>query len=117
MTLKLPPPRPMPREMAAWGAKHLDDDDAYKLIGDTLYEQYHDEEFADRYHKEGQPGLSPVLLAFVTVFQALEDLADRKAARMVVVRDDWKYALVTVTRFSQIAVHDFGTRFSPSGCG
>jgi len=93
MSLKPQPPRPMPPEMAVWGAKHLAADDPYKLIGDTLYEQYHDEDFADLYHKEGKPGLSPVLLAFVTVFQALEDLADRKAARMVVVRDDWKYAL------------------------
>jgi len=93
MSLKPKPPRPMPPEVAAWGAKHLDDDDPYKLIGDLLYEDYHDEDFADLYHKEGKPAHSPVLLALVLVFQALENLPDRKAARMVEVRDDWKYAL------------------------
>ena len=77
MSLKLQPPRPMPPEIGAWSAKHPDDDDPYKLIGDTLYEQYHDEGFADLYHPEGKPALSPVLLAFVTVFQALENLPDR----------------------------------------
>jgi transposase len=93
MSLKPQPPRPMPPEMAAWGTKHLADDDPYKLIGDTLYEQYHDEEFVDLYHKEGQPGLSPVLLAFVTVFQTLENLPDRKAAEAVECNLKWKYAL------------------------
>jgi hypothetical protein len=40
MSLKPQPPRPMPPEIAAWGAKHLADDDPYKLIGDLLYEDY-----------------------------------------------------------------------------
>jgi transposase len=93
MSLKPQPPRPMPPEMAAWGARHLADNDPYKLIGDTLYEQYHDEDFADLYHPEGKPGLSPVLLSFVTVFQALENLPDRKAAEAVEINLKWKYAL------------------------
>jgi transposase len=83
----------MPPEMAAWGAKHLANDDPYKLIGDTLYEQYHDEDFADLYHKEGKPALSPVLLSFVTVFQALDNLPDRKAAEALEINLKWKYAL------------------------
>jgi transposase len=93
MCLKPQPPRPMPPEMAAWGAKHLTDDDPYKLIGDQLYEDYHDEDFADLYHKEGKPALSPVLLAFVTVFQNLDNLSDRKAAEAVEINLKWKYAL------------------------
>ena len=52
MSLKPQPPRPMPPEMAAWDAMHLDDD-SYKFIGDRLYEQYHDEDFTALYHKEG----------------------------------------------------------------
>jgi transposase len=83
----------MPPEMATWGAKHLAADDPYKLIGDTLYQQYHDEDFADLYHKEGKPALSPVLLAFVTVFQTLDNLSDRKAAEAVEINLKWKYAL------------------------
>jgi transposase len=58
-----------------------------------LYTQYRDETFADCYHKEGKPALSPVVLAFVTIFQSLENLPDRKAARMLAMRLDWKYAL------------------------
>ena len=93
MCLKPQPPRPMPPELAAWGAKHLADDDPYKLVGDLLYEDYHDEDFADLYHKEGKPALSPVMLALVLVFQALDNLPDRKAAEAVEVNLKWKYAL------------------------
>jgi len=93
MSLKPQPPRPMPPEMAAWGATHLDDDDPYKLIGDLLYEDYRDEDFADLYHKEGKPALSPVLVALVLVLQALENLSDRKAAIAVECHLKWKYAL------------------------
>jgi hypothetical protein len=45
--------------MAAWGAKHLAADDPYKVIGDTLYVYYHDEDFADLYHKEGSSACLP----------------------------------------------------------
>jgi len=93
MSLKPQPPRPMPPEIATWGANYLANDDPYKLVGDTLYEQYHDEDFADLYHKEGKPALSPVLLSFVRVFQALENLSDRKASEVVEVNLKWKYAL------------------------
>lgn len=34
MSLKPQPPRPMPPDIAAWGAKHLASDSPYKLIGD-----------------------------------------------------------------------------------
>ena len=83
----------MPLDIAAWGAKHLPADSPYKLIGDTLYAEFRDEDFADLYPNNGQPGLSPVLLSFVTVFQTLERLSDRAAANAVRMRLDWKYAL------------------------
>ena len=102
MCLKPQPPRPMPLDIAAWGAKHLDDDDPYKLTGDTLYEQYHDEDFVDLYHKEGKPALSPVLLAFVTVFQNLENLSDRKAAEAVECNLKW---LWLKSRLQHLAMH------------
>ena len=113
MSLKPQPPRPQSPELAAWGAKHLVDGDFYKLIGDVLYEQYRDEEFADCYHAEGRPAISPVLLAFVTVFQARENLSDRFAARMVEMRDDWKYALhlpSDVYSFDPTVLCDFRAR-------
>jgi hypothetical protein len=76
----VPPPVPPP-------------DTPYRRIDATLYEHYHDEDFADLYHREGKPGLSPILRAFVTVFQALENLPDRKAAEPVEINLKWKYAL------------------------
>ena len=93
MSLKPQPPRPLPPEMAIWGATHLDEDDPYKLIGDLFYEGYRDEDFADLYHKEGKPALSPMLVALVLVLQALENLSDRKAACAVECHLKWKYAL------------------------
>ena len=93
MSLKLQPPRPMPAETARLGSKLLPADSPYRLIGDQLYEQYRDEDFADLYAAEGKPAISPVLLAFVLVFQFLEKLSDRQAVEAVCVRLDWKYAL------------------------
>jgi hypothetical protein len=62
MCLKPQPPRDLPPEIAAWGERHLPKESPYRLIGDILYAHYHDEDFLDLYHREGKPGLSPVLL-------------------------------------------------------
>jgi transposase len=105
MSLNPLPPRPMPPEIQAWGDKHLPTDSLYRLVGDTLYPQFRDEDFVDCYHPEGKPGLSPVLLALVTVFQRRENLADRAAITAVRTRLDWKYAL-------HLPLHDDG--FDPS---
>jgi transposase len=83
----------MPPEIGAWGEQQLSSESIYRLIGDVLYVQYHDEDFADLYHREGQPALSPVLLALVSTFQQLENLSDRATANAVRTRLDWKYAL------------------------
>jgi hypothetical protein len=88
MSLKPHPPRLMPEELARLGAVLLPADSPYRLIGDHLYAQYRDEDFADLYHREGKPGLSPILLVLVTVFQCLENLSDRKAADAVRLRID-----------------------------
>src|SRR3970040_224772 len=93
MSLKIQPPRSMPVETARLGAQLLSADSPYKLIGDQLFEQYADADFADLYATAGKPAISPVLLAFVTVFQFLEKLSDRQAAEAMRVRLDWKYAL------------------------
>jgi transposase len=65
----------------------------YRLVGDELYEQYDEADYVDLYSTEGKPALSPVLLAFVTVFQFLEKLSDRGAVEAIRMRLDWKYAL------------------------
>jgi transposase len=64
-----------------------------RIIGERLSDFVCDEDFADLYPPQGQPGLSPALLAMVTVLQNQEKLTDRQAAAMVVCRLDWKYAL------------------------
>jgi len=93
MSLKPQPPREMPEEMARIGSQLLAPESPYRLIGEQLYAKYRDEGFADLYPAEGKPGLSPVDLALVTVFQYLEDLSDRQAAEALRMRLDWKYAL------------------------
>ena len=105
MSLKPQPPREMPEETARIGNQLLASESPYRLVGEQLYAKYRDEDFADLYPAEGQPGLSPVDLAFVTAFQYLEDLSDRAAAEAVRLRLDWKYAL-------HLPLEDGGFNFS-----
>jgi transposase len=93
MCLKVQPPWPMPPETAAVGKVILKEDSAYRLIGDRLFERYSEYDYADLYSAEGKPGISPVILAFVSVFQFMERLPDRQAAESLRMRMDWKYAL------------------------
>jgi transposase len=93
MSFKPQPPRPIPEDLARIGAKLLPADSPYRLIGDRLYAQYDEADFADLYSAEGKPAISPVLLSFVTAFQFMENLPDRAAAEALRVRMDWKYAL------------------------
>ena len=83
----------MPSETERVGQFLLAKDSAYRLVGEKLFETLSEQEFADLYPSEGQPGLSPVILALVTVFQFIEKLPDRQAAEMLRMRLDWKYAL------------------------
>jgi transposase len=92
MSLKPKPIREMPPEIAQV-RDLIPEGSVYRLVGDVLYAKYNDADYADLYHAEGQPGISPVLLAFVTIFQFLEKLSDRAAANAIRVRLDWKYAL------------------------
>jgi len=93
MSLKIQKPRPMPADTGAVGRIVLKEGSPYRLIGERLYAEFREEDFADLYPAEGQPGIAPVILAFVTVFQYMEKLADRQAAESLVMRIDWKYAL------------------------
>jgi transposase len=105
MCLKMKSPWPMPEETGRIGKKLLKENDPYRLIGDRLFEQWEEGEFADLYSSEGKPAYSPVILAFVSVFQFMERLADRQAAQALRMRLDWKYAL-------HMPVEDEGFDFS-----
>jgi len=93
MCLKIRSPWPMPEETRRIGESLLDKGDPFRLIGDRLFEKLNEAEFADLYSSEGKPGISPVILAFVSVFEFMERLADRQAAQALRMRLDWKYAL------------------------
>lgn len=65
----------------------------YLRLRDELGPLYEDRDFAALFPRRGQPGLSPGLLATMTVMQFLENLSDRQATDAVRARIDWKYAL------------------------
>ena len=90
MCLKIKPPWPMPTETERIGRKLLKENDVYRLIGDQLFEQLNEEAYADLYSAEGKPGISPIRLAFLSVFQFREKLADRQAVNSLRMRLDWK---------------------------
>ena len=81
MCLKIQTPWPMPVETERIGKRILEEHDPYRLIGDQLFEKWREEEFADLYSSEGKPEYSPVILAFVSIFQFMERFADRQAAQ------------------------------------
>jgi len=83
----------IPEDTATLGRKLLKENNRYRVIGDHLPEIVRDEDFADIYASTGRDAVSPALLSMVTIFQFLEDVPDREAAEMVVMRLDWKYAL------------------------
>jgi transposase len=93
MCLKVRQPWPMPGETATVGKVILKEDSPYRLIGDELFGKFNERDYADLYSPEGKPGISPVILAFVTVFQFMEKMPDRQAAESLRMRMDWKYAL------------------------
>jgi transposase len=71
----------------------LKEDSVYRLVGERLFEKITEQDFADLYSTEGKPAISPVILAFVSIFQFMEKLPDRQAAESLRQRMDWKYAL------------------------
>ncbi len=113
MCLKAQAPWPMPIETASVGEALLKDDSPYRLVGDKLFAGLSDTDFADLYSVEGKPGISPVILAFVTVFQFMEKLPDRQAAEALRMRIDWKYALhlpLTYAGFDYSVLSEFRGR-------
>jgi transposase len=105
MSLKIKPIQPIPTDTYQLARSILPDTNPYIVIGNRLSEFVSDNDFADLFSAEGKPALSPGFLAMVTVFQFMENLSDRQAATMVVVRIDWKYAL-------HLALGDAGFNFS-----
>lgn len=86
--------RSVPADTAALGQNLLAVTDIYRQIGDRFDELIPAEDiFSPMYSYKGMGAVSPLLLALVTILQMMEKLPDRVAARYVVTRLDWKYAL------------------------
>jgi transposase len=91
-----PQPWPQIPEMTARVARAASAKGAYPLamrVRDELGELFADAEFAAAYGTRGRPGLSPGMLALITVLQKVENLTDRAAADRAKYGMDWKYAL------------------------
>lgn len=84
----------LPEETARIAAKVFPNNNLYLIIGDKIGYLFTDEDFIDLYSTTGSPaGVSPALLAWVSLFQFIENIPDRQAAEQVRARIDWKYAL------------------------
>ena len=83
----------IPAETARVARRAFPKGNIYMTIRDEIGVIYDDKEFASLYERRGQAGISPGLLAMVTVMQYVEGLSDRQAAEAVRGRIDWKYML------------------------
>jgi len=72
----------------------------YLTMRDKLGPLFSDEAFASLFAWQGQQGISPGLLAMVTIMQFMEGLTDRQGADAVRSRIDWKYALGLPLKYS-----------------
>jgi transposase len=93
MSLKPQGIAPIPETTARFAHAAFPKGNAIMRLRDALGPIYADEQFTALFPEDGQPALSPGLLALVTVLQFAEGLADRQAANAVRARIDWKYAL------------------------
>jgi transposase len=84
-------------------------------IRDRLAGIFTEADFADWFPADGRRGLSPVMLALVSVLQFAENLTDRQAALAVRCRIDWKYCLgleLTDPGFDHSVLSEFRDRIA-----
>ena len=90
MTLRERDIQAMPEDIRAVGEQVLRRAAPYRVIGEHLADLVSDAQFAGLDEPTGRRSVWPSVLALVSIFQFLEDLPDREAARQVAVRLDWK---------------------------
>lgn len=93
MSLKERFPTQVPVETARFVEPLLSEGSIYRFIGQEIDQVFSDDDFTAMYAEEGRPGVNPVILALVTMFQFVEKLPDRAAVQMAVMRLVLKYAL------------------------
>ena len=93
MSLHPEPIDPVPEHTVRVARAAFPKGNPYLRLRDEMGPIFQDDDFQDLYAHEGQPGLSPWRLAWVTILQFRETLSDRQAAEAVRARIDWKYLL------------------------
>ncbi len=93
MSMKEVFPSEIPEETRAVVDAILPMDSVCRLLGDQAENLINEAELSEMYHQEGRGGINPVILSFVLILQFLDDIPDRQAGLMMVMRMDWKYAL------------------------
>ena len=91
--LRPDPKTSMPEETATIARAAFPNGTLFIWMRDEFDQLNQDEEFADLYAGQGQPGWSPWRLVLVCIMQYVADLNDRDTADAVRGRIDWKYAL------------------------
>src|SRR4051794_27234817 len=84
-------------------------------IRDRLAGVFCEQDFAGWFPVDGRRGLSPVVLALVSVLQFAENLTDRQAVLAVRCRIDWKYCLgmaLTDPGFDHSVLSEFRDRMA-----
>jgi transposase len=93
MSLRPEPIDPVPEQTVRVARAAFPKGNPYLRLRDEMGPIFQDDDFQGLYAHEGQPGLSPWRLAWVTILQFRETLSDRQAADAVRARIDWKYLL------------------------
>lgn len=93
MSLHAQPIAPVPADTLRVARAAFPKGNPYLTLRGTWGELFTDADFATLFPSTGQPALAPWRLAWVTLLQFRERLADRQAAEAVRARIDWKYLL------------------------
>lgn len=83
----------IPADTGQLGREILAEKDPYRLVGEGVNEFLSLKDYISLYSNLGRGAICPIILSLVIVFQFLENLPDREAARRAVTGIDWKYAL------------------------
>jgi transposase len=113
MSLKPQGVGPIPESTARVAHAAFPKGNGLMRLRDHLGPIYSDEQFRALFAHDGQPALSPGLLAQVSVLQFAEGLSDRQAAEAVRARIDWKYTLgleLDDPGFDASVLSEFGSR-------
>jgi transposase len=93
MSLRPQPARPVPEATAQVARAAFPRGCLAMRVRDELGALFEDAQFAEAFSARGGPGLSPGMLALVSVLAFAENLTDRQAADAVRDKISWKYAL------------------------